>query len=212
MPILRSLSAAFRIFSAIAIAYSLQIAFAQEAASNVTASTEVAVGSADYQLRPTDVLQVKVFQEEDLTREVSVSKEFTISLPLIGNVDVRNRSVRQVEELIRDLYNRDFLVNPQVTLIVLRYAERSVNVIGMVNSPQAVPFPNERGLTLLEAIARAGGFNRLADRSKVSITRTDDNGNTTTFTVDAVRMIGGRSDTQIPLQVNDVINVPEKFL
>lgn len=211
MLISRSLSLFCRL-AACALGFALANGLHSQVTQGASASTEIPVATADYLLRPTDVLQVKVFQEEDLTREVSISKEFTISLPLIGTVDVKNRSVRQVEELIRQLYDRDYLVNPQVTVIVLRYAERSVNVIGMVNSPQAVPFPPERGLNLLEAVARAGGFNRLADRSKVSITRTDDNGNTTTFTVDAVRMIGGRSDNQIPLQVNDVINVPEKFL
>lgn len=169
-------------------------------------------GTVDYMLRPADILQVKVFQEEDLTREASVSQEYTISLPLIGTVDVRNRSARQVEEAIRQLYDRDFIVNPQVSLIVLKYAERSVNVIGSVNAPQAVPFPPERGLTLLEAIARAGGFSRLADRSRVSITRTDEKGVNTTFTVNAEKLIGGKSANLWSLQVNDVVNVPEKFL
>jgi len=170
-----------------------------------------AVQTNDYLLRPSDLLQIQIFQEQDLTREVSVSQEYTISLPLIGTVDARNRSVRQVEEIIRQLYDRDYLVNPQVTLIVVRYAERSVNVIGSVNVPQAVPFPSERGLTLLDAIARAGGFNRLADRSKVSITRTDDNGVSRTFTVNAERLIDGNTANLYQLQVNDVINVPEKF-
>ncbi len=176
-----------------------------------TVATAPAAGTVDYMLRPSDILQIKVFQEEDLTREVSVSKEYAISLPLIGTVDLRNRTVRQAEELIRQLYDRDYLVNPQVTVIVLRYAERAVNVIGMVNAPQAVPFPPERGLTLLEAIARAGGFNRLADRSKVSITRTDDRGVTSTFTVNADRLLDSRSSNSWTLQVDDVIFVPEKF-
>ena len=176
-----------------------------------TVATAPAAGTVDYMLRPSDILQIKVFQEEDLTREVSVSKEYAISLPLIGTVDLRNRTVRQAEELIRQLYDRDYLVNPQVTVIVLRYAERAVNVIGMVNAPQAVPFPPERGLTLLEAIARAGGFNRLADRSKVSITRTDDRGVTSTFTVNADRLLDSRSPNSWTLQVDDVIFVPEKF-
>lgn len=175
------------------------------------APASTAVQTNDYLLRPSDLLQIQIFQEEDLTREVSVSQEYTISLPLIGTVDARNRSVRQVEEIIRQLYDRDYLVNPQVTLIVVRYAERSVNVIGSVNIPQAVPFPSERGLTLLDAIARAGGFSRLADRSKVSITRTDDGGVSRTFTVNAERLIDGNTANLYQLQVNDVINVPEKF-
>lgn len=170
-----------------------------------------APATTDYMLRPSDILQIKVFQEEDLTREVSVSQEYTVSLPLIGTIDLRKRSVRQAEELIRQLYDRDYLVNPQVTVIVLKYAERAVNVIGMVNAPQAVPFPPERGLTLLEAIARAGGFNRLADRSKVSITRTDDKGLSTTFSVNAEKLLDSRSSNLWTLQVDDVVYVPEKF-
>ena len=165
----------------------------------------------DYVLRPADILQVKIYKEEDLTREVSVSQEYTVSLPLIGNVSVKNRSVRQVEEMVRQLYDRDFLVNPQVTLIVLKYAERAVNVIGSVNSPQAVPFPPERGLTLLEAVARAGGFSRLADRSKVKIIRTDEKGVSTTFTINADKLMESRSANLWALQVDDVIQVEERI-
>lgn len=177
-----------------------------------SAGAPVTSTSADYVLRPSDLLQVKVFQEDDLTREVSISGEYTISLPLIGTVDVKGRTVRQLEEIIRQLYDRDFLVNPQVTLIVVRYAERSVNVIGSVNSPQAVPFPPERGLTLLEAITRAGGFSRLADKKRVQLTRTDENGVSNTFTINADRLIDGKSPNSWQLQVNDVVFVPEGFL
>lgn len=174
-------------------------------------SSGLSASTLDYMLRPADILQIKVFQEDDLTREVSVSREYAVSLPLIGNIDLKNRSVRQAEELIRQLYDRDYLVNPQVTVIVLKYAERAVNVIGMVNSPQAVPFPPERGLTLLEAIARAGGFNRLANRGEVKITRTDDKGVSNTFTVNAEKLLDSKSANLVPLQVDDVVFVPEKF-
>ena len=187
--------------------FSLHPSSVAQAAESVAPAPTV-----DYLLRPSDILQIKVFQEEDLTREVSVSGGYTISLPLIGTIDLKNRSVRQVEDIVRQLYDRDYLVNPQVTVMVVKYAERSVNVIGSVNSPQAVPFPPERGLTLLEAITRAGGFSRLADRSKVSITRTDEKGVSTTFTVNAEKLIGGKSANLWPLQVDDVVHVPENFL
>lgn len=190
----------------------LSIAQDSQPTATTTAAQPAAPSTADYMLRPSDVLQVKVFQEEDLTREVSISQEYTVSLPLIGTLDLRKRSVRQAEEMIRQLYDRDYLVNPQVTVIVVRYAERAVNVIGSVNSPQAVPFPPERGLTLLEAIARAGGFSRLADRSNVKITRTDERGVSVTFTVNADRLLDARSSNLWSLQVDDVVYVPEKFL
>ncbi|NDC74518.1 polysaccharide export protein [bacterium] len=180
-------------------------------ATNPATAPSAPAAPVDYVLRPADILQVKIYKEEDLTREVSVSQEYTVSLPLIGNVSVKNRSVRQIEEMIRQLYERDFLVNPQVTLIVLKYAERAVNVIGSVNAPQAVPFPPERGLTLLEAVARAGGFSRLADRSKVKIIRTDEKGVSTTFTINADKLMESRSVNLWALQVDDVIQVEERI-
>jgi polysaccharide biosynthesis/export protein len=193
------------------------LAYAQEGKSGTgnmpvsNTSSTTAQSTADYLLRPSDVLQIRVFQEDDLTREVSVSQDFTISLPLVGTIDVRKRSVRQAEEFIRQLYDRDFLVNPQVSLIVLKYAERAVNVIGSVNTPQAVPFPPERGLNLLEAITRAGGFSRLADKTRVRIIRKDDKGVSVTYTINAEKLISGTSDNSWSLQVDDVIEVPERI-
>lgn len=203
-----SLSCLFRFLLGLVISGLPGLAVAQGAISEPIPAQN---STADYMLRPSDVLMVKVFQEDDLTREVSVSQEYTVSLPLIGTLDLRKRSVRQAEELIRQLYDRDFLVNPQVTVIVIKYAERAVNVIGQVNSPQAVPFPPERGLTLLEAVARAGGFSRLADRSNIKITRTDDKGVSATFTVNADKLLDAKSTNLWSLQVDDVVYVPEKF-
>lgn len=164
---------------------------------------------ADYILRPSDTLQVRIFQEDDLTREISISQEYTVSLPLIGTINLKGKSVRQAEDMIRQLYDKDYLVNPQVTVTVLRYAERTVNVIGAVNSPQAVSFPIEQGLTLLEAITRAGGFSRIANQKDVRITRTDEQGNSKTFSVNAMRLIDSRSNNLWSLQVGDVVFVPE---
>lgn len=208
-----STSRIVRLASTLALGLAPLLGMAQQPAAGpaeTPAATQPA--TSDYMLRPADILQIKVFQEEDLTREVSVSREYAVTLPLVGTVDLKNRSVRQAEELIRQLYDRDFLVNPQVTVIVLKYAERAVNVIGMVNSPQAVPFPAERGLTLLEAIARAGGFNRLANRKEVKITRTDDKGVSSTVIINAEKLLDSKSTNLVPLQVDDVIFVPEGFL
>lgn len=165
----------------------------------------------DYVLLPSDFLQIRVFQEADLDREVSVSQNLTITLPLIGSVDVKGRTVRETETLIRELYDRDYLVNPQVNLTVIRYAERTVNILGSVNSPGPVVFPQEKGLTFLEAIGRAGGFSRLANKNKVRLTRTSLDGAKTTYTIDADKLIDGSAANSWPLQINDVIFVPESI-
>lgn len=166
----------------------------------------------NYQLRPSDVLRVMVHQEDDLTREVRVSQDYSISLPLIGNVDVRNKSVQSVEDLIRDLYAKDYLQNPQVSVIVLGYSERIVSVIGQVNRPGPVIFPQEKALSLLEAIAQAGGVTRLGNPRKVSLTRLED-GVSKTYVIDVQKIIeSAGSAISWPLQVGDVIFVPERLL
>ena len=165
----------------------------------------------DYILQPSDLLNIQVFQEENLERAVRVSKEFEITLPLIGKVDLKGKSLRQAEDLIRELYDRDYLVNPQVNVVV-EYAKRSVNVIGAVNQPGAVLFPQEQGLTMLDAIARAGGFSRLANRNQVKLTRTNADGKSENYIIDADDLIKGKSSNSWPLLVNDIIFVPERIL
>lgn len=176
-----------------------------------TAPTNSPGAKPDYVLQASDLIRVQIFQEDDLTREVRVSQEYTIALPLIGRIEVRGKSVRQLQELIRELYDRDYLVNPQVNVFVLEYAKRSVNVLGSVNSPGFVLFPEEQGLTLLDAIARVGGFSRLADRRKVKLTRTID-GKSTTFIINADDVIEGNTRDAWPLVQDDVIFVPERIL
>jgi polysaccharide export outer membrane protein len=171
-----------------------------------------AAAPLDYVLQPSDLLNVQVFQEENLKRDVRVSQEYSITLPLIGKVDVKGLSLRQAEELIRQLYDRDYLVNPQVNVVVVEYAKRSVNVIGQVNQPGAVLFPQEQGLTLLDAISRAGGFSRLANRSQVKLTRTNADGKTDTYIINADDLIKGTSSNSWPLLVNDIVFVPERIL
>jgi len=167
--------------------------------------------STDYVLQPSDLIRVMVFQEPDLQREVRITQEYTITLPLIGTIEVRNKTVRQVEELIHDLYNKDYLVNPQINLTVLEYTQRTVQVVGSVNQPGAVVFPPEKKMGLVEAIARAGGQNRIADLKRVRLTRTSPEGKTENFIVNVDDLMKGVSGEQWLLLKGDVIFVPEKI-
>ncbi len=166
----------------------------------------------DYVLQPSDLIRVQVFQEEDLNREVRISQENSVNLPLIGNVDLSGKTARQAEEMIRALYERDYLVHPQVNLIVVEYVPRNVFVLGSVSKPGVVLFPREQGLTLLDAISRAESFNRLADKKHVTLKRTYPDGRTETFTINAEDLAKGDTTETWPLQPNDVITVPERIL
>jgi len=175
-------------------------------------STAPQVDGADYLLRPSDLLHFQVFQEEDLTREVRISQDYTVTFPLIGTISVRGKTLRQVEQQVRVLYDRDYLVNPQITLLVSEYAKRTVDVQGQVGQPGAVEFPHEKGMTLLGAIARAGGFTRLADKSKVMLTRINASGQRETIRVNANELIEGRSKESWALNPDDSIFIPERIL
>ena len=176
------------------------------------ASTSAA--TADYVLQPQDVLRVFIFQHDDLNKQseaISISQEYTISLPLIKTVNLKGKTVRQAEEMIRAAYDKDYLVNPQVTVVVTKYVERSVNVGGAVNNAGRVQFPQERGLTIVDALSLAGGPSRLANLKIVKLTRRNPDGETVTEVIDVDAMWKGGRDA-IQLQKDDNIFVPERIL
>ncbi len=170
------------------------------------------VTSKDYTLEPGDVVSVKVFQEPDLDRELRVSQEGDLYLPLIGRVEARGRSVAEVERVVREAYDRDYLVNPQINILVVKYQVSTVNVLGAVNSPQAVEYPPEQQLTLIDAVSRAGGFSRLADRRRVRLSRTLPDGRVENLVINADELMSGAAKDPLVLRWDDVIYVPERVL
>lgn len=169
----------------------------------------------DYVLQPQDVIKVQVFQEEDINKQgdgLSLSQDSTVTLPLIGTVSLKDKTVRQAEEMIRALYDKDYIVNPQVSVTVVKYADRSVNVVGSVTNQGRIQFPQERGLSIVDAISLAGGQTRLADLKHVRLTRTNSNGDTESTTIDVDAMMKKGGTDSVPLQPGDVVFVPERIL
>jgi len=167
---------------------------------------------AFYVLRPMDLVKVQIFQEPDLDRELRVSQDHTIVMPLIGVIDLKKKTVRETELLIASLYEKDYLVNPQVNITVVEYSARTVNVLGAVNAPGSVVIPPERTFTLLDAIAKSGGFSRLANRNRVSLTRTLSSGETQNFSIDADQLVSGDAVNKWTVQDGDIVYIPERIL
>lgn len=180
-------------------------------ANGPVAGTSDAV-KAEYVLQPDDLIQVLAFQEPDLERQVRLSQECLVTLPLIGTVDLRGKTVREAQAVVRELYDRDYLVNPQINITVLEYSKESVSIIGAVNTPGAIPIPPDHRLRLIEAIARAGGFNRLADRRHVKLTRKSDDGRMSTVVINADDLMQNGSADPWIVQTGDVIFVQERLL
>ncbi len=168
--------------------------------------------SGNYVLQPFDLIQVQIFREPDLEREVRLTQESTVALPLVGNVDLTGKTVKQAEEYLHLLYDKDYIVNPQVTIVVMDYNRREVNILGSVNNPGTVGFRPEQKMGLIEAITRAGGFSRLADRTSVKLSRILPTGKTENFSINADDLIHGKSSNPWYLQKDDIIFVPERIL
>ena len=162
--------------------------------------------SGDYVLSPSDTLEMSVFNEPSLTTQTRISTDGTVQFPLIGEVKLGGMPIRDARELVRRRYNADYLVEPQVYLNVLTYAQRRFTVLGQVNKPGTYDFPGGEHLGLLEAIGMAGSFTRLANEGSVMVKR-----GTQTIKVNAKKLTTG-DNKPFELAPGDVITVPRKLV
>lgn len=126
-------------------------------------------GGSEQPLSAGDVLEVDVFEVDNLDRTVQVDAAGRISLPLIGAVAAQGKTVRQLEQEIETAYGANYLQSPDVTIFVKESAGQRVTVDGEVaNSGLHSVSPNA---TLIDVIALAGGFRPIADTKKVFVYR-----------------------------------------
>jgi polysaccharide export outer membrane protein len=162
--------------------------------------------SESYIIGPLDVIEFRILGEEETHMEVRVSNDGNVALPYIGNIKVAGMTVSDARAAIYKMYAQDYYVNPQIDLAIISYKQKRVNVQGMVNRQGFIVFPPEEKVTLLGAIAMAGGWsdNRLAAKT-VKVIRTNTTGTTTTE-VDTTKI--GPED--YPLMDGDLVIVPER--
>src|SRR3989454_7818340 len=108
-----------------------------------------------YTLGPGDVLRVNVYDNPDLSQEVTIEADGAFSYPLIGRVQAADLSVPQLESLLAKRFADGYLVSPQVGVTVTQHKSQQVYVMGAVSKPG--PYPLQRQTTLLEALSAAGG-------------------------------------------------------
>ena len=125
----------------------------------------------NYILKPSDVIQVTVYQEPDLDKTVRIEADGSVTFPLISKIKVADLTVSESQELITKLYNRDYLVDPQVSVLVASFSPKWVRVLGSVNRPGIVDMPPDREMTLTEAIALANGVSRPGNPKSITIKR-----------------------------------------
>jgi polysaccharide biosynthesis/export protein len=134
-----------------------------------TPATTNPVVDPNYLIGPLDVLDITVWKNPDVSRTVPVRPDGKISLPLINDVDASGRTPLQLQALITEKLSK-FLNTPQVTVIVTQVNSQRVYVLGMVVHPGA--FPLLPDMTVLQAIASAGGIGQFAKDKDIYILRT----------------------------------------
>jgi protein involved in polysaccharide export with SLBB domain len=160
---------------------------------------------SDYKIAPNDIVVIEVFGEKDLSREFRVTRSGTINYYFLGEVTVAGKTTSQLREELTDKLNKDYLVDPQVTVDVKDYRVREVFVNGAVNKPGSIVLTGEQDLDLLGAIFRAGGLTIRANDKKIKFTRPGVMEKT--YSLEELK----KPKNNISLQPGDMIEVDEKL-
>jgi polysaccharide biosynthesis/export protein VpsN len=164
--------------------------------SMFVSSAAAAEDISGYKLGSGDKIRVTVFGHEDLSGEFEVDGSGNVSLPLIRNIKAEGLTPRELEQVVADRLSPDYLVNPRVSVEVLNY--RPFYIYGEVTKPGSFPYVN--GMTVINAVAMAGGFTYRARTSRVRIIRANDPSRTPQD-----------ADKDTPVLPGDVIEVPERY-
>ncbi|MEW6456128.1 MAG: polysaccharide biosynthesis/export family protein [Acidobacteriota bacterium] len=160
----------------------------------------------EYTIGPKDLLEIKVFELPELNQIVRVSEDGSITIPLLGRVMVGGLTKDSMEKKLADLLEEKYLKNAQVSVFIKEYQSKRVAVIGAVEKPGMYELIGRQ--TLLQIISQAGGFTEKA-ANELFVLREEKNGITTKISIDLEDLlINGNQKLNIPLQPNDVINVP----
>lgn len=157
---------------------------------------------SSYVLRPNDIIRLDVYEEPDLSGAVRILKTGHASFPLIGSLEISGISVSAASAKIRDLYAKDYLVDPKLTLTVQEYATDFVSVIGAVRNAGQIPIPVSGQIDLAAAMATAGGLSETADANSVMLVRA--NGSSSTYSMSSI--VNG-TNGRVNLQAGDRIIV-----
>jgi len=158
----------------------------------------------DYRIGQQDLLDIMVYGQADLTRTVRVNSRGLITLPLIGQVTAQGLTAQQLEQNIAGRLAENFLQDPQVTVFIKEFTTLRFTVEGAVNKPGVYPLIGQ--MTLLRALAIAGGQGSLSDLGEVMLFRFSPEGSrqTTMFDVDKIRN-GETADP--PIRNDDLVVV-----
>lgn len=175
-----------------------------------TAAPEVnsQVTGEEYRIGPEDMLDVSVLRPEQLQVPVTVAADGTISLPYIGIVRAKGKTLEELQKEIADKLSDGYMKYPVVAVSLKASFSRKFFVYGEVVKPGS--YPMEENMTVFRALAVAGGFTKFGDSSKVKILRPKTSGpGYDMIKVDIKAVMNGKTDADELLKPGDVVVVSE---
>jgi polysaccharide export outer membrane protein len=136
--------------------------------SHGAAMAQAPAPEPSYLIGPNDILNIFVWKEADLTRDVTVMPDGKITYPLIGEITAQGRTASELKKTIADRL-QNFVTAPEVTVIVRESRSQVVYTIGKLTRPG--PYPLAPGMTVMQALSAAGGFAEWADNKNILIIR-----------------------------------------
>ena len=159
-----------------------------------------------YRIGPGDLLEIKVFELEQLSQVVRVSEDGSITLPLLGRVEIEGLTQDGTAAKIAGLLAAKYVKHPQVTVFIKEYKSKQVAVIGAVEKPGSYELVGRKNL--LQLISAAGGFTDQAT-DEIYVLREGQNGDAVSIPIDLKDLlVNGNQKLNIPIEPSDVINVP----
>lgn len=171
--------------------------------------------SKAYVIEVSDVLNISVFGEPDLSLSLKVAENGTIAFPFVEAVEVKDLTTYEIEQTLeKRLMDGKFLLHPRVSVkldiaLMKENNEKAIYIIGAVNNPGPIAVMGKY-ITVMEAVAMAGGFKKVAAPNRTTVTRIED-GRERTMVVNLKKVKKGETSQDILLKTNDVVNVPESY-
>ena len=184
----------------------VEIATVQEPVAPPTPASGTRAHDDSYIIGNDDVLSINVWKEPEVSRTVPVRSDGKISLPLAGEVQASGQSPLQLEkELSAKL--RNYISEPEVTVIVTEIKSQKFNILGQVARPGSYPLANSP--TVLDAIALAGGFRDFAKQKSIYVLRQKPDGTEVRIPFNYKEVVKGKNPQQnVKLEPRDTIYVP----
>lgn len=168
-------------------------------------------GVDQYILGPTDVVEVSVWRNPDLSVSVPVRPDGRISVPLVGDIRAAGRTPEDLADSIESEL-AEYIREPQVSVVVTGMSSHEftdrVRVTGAVQAPMSMPY--RKGMTVMDVVLQAGGANPFADLDDAMLYRTmNDEAVAIPVNLDAI-LNRGNIKTNYLLQPGDILTIPER--